>query len=540
MARKLEIEIIGDSRSYERALGRASQQSASFGSSLGKMAKMAGLAAGAAGVGALIVTLKTGFEEIMEGQKVLAQTNAVLKSTGGIANVTAKHVESLARSQSRLTGIDDELIQTGENLLLTFKNVRNEVGQGNAVFDRATKSALDLSTAGFGSVESAAKMMGKALNDPIKGMTALGRAGVTFSEEQKEAIKALVETGDELGAQKLILAEVESQVGGSARAFGETLPGQIAKAKNAFAEVSGELAVSLLPAVTKTLDGFNRFLVFVQENMPKWKAAVVENTRPVVEVLTKVWNWIQANLIPIFRQMAQVALEQWAKIAQVFQKHGPEIQRIIERVTAAVEPLIKAWLFLAQNVVIPIIKPLFTVVIPAALLATVVVLDKVTFAVESVISVFKWLGSKTGGIFKGMLQAVTGPLEAAISLFQRLYDIVARVKAIIQGALDALANIKLPKLPGIPGFAGGVKNFKGGFAVVGEKGPELVRLPRGSDVLPATTNTRSSGGGGTGGGDINVYLPNYLGSPSEVAQVIRDELIKLGRRNGGNILGGYA
>lgn len=36
----------------------------------------------------------------------------------------------------------------------------------------------------------------------------------------------------------------------------------------------------------------------------------------------------------------------------------------------------------------------------------------------------------------------------------------------------------------IPGFATGVKNFQGGMAIVGEKGPELVNLPRGSDVIP--------------------------------------------------------
>lgn len=41
-----------------------------------------------------------------------------------------------------------------------------------------------------------------------------------------------------------------------------------------------------------------------------------------------------------------------------------------------------------------------------------------------------------------------------------------------------LKNIK------IPAFAGGVQNFSGGLALVGERGPELVNLPRGSDVIP--------------------------------------------------------
>src|SRR3990172_1124074 len=239
--RELKVEIVGDARSLERAFRRSSSSASGLGKGLRTLGKVAAVGVGAAFAG-MAATLAVGFRELADGQKVAAQTAAVLRSTGGIANVTAKHVDELAAAQSRLTGIDDELIATGENLLLTFKNVRNEVGAGNAVFDRATKAALDLSTAGFGSVASAAKMMGKALNDPIKGMTALGRAGVTFSEGQKKAIKSMVESGKVLEAQKLILKEGESQVGGSAKAYGETLPGMLSRARNAFEEVAGTLA----------------------------------------------------------------------------------------------------------------------------------------------------------------------------------------------------------------------------------------------------------------------------------------------------------
>ena len=262
MARKLVVEIVGDSRSFEAALGRATRQTRTFGETLRRGALIAGAALGAG----LAVAAKIGFDELSEGQKVAAQTSAALKSTGGVANVTAKEIEALAESQSKLTGIDDELIQTSENLLLTFKNVRNEVGKGSDIFNRATKSALDLSTAGFGSVESASKMLGKALNDPIKGMTALSRAGVTFSEDQKKAIKALVDSGKSLQAQKLILKEVESQVGGSAKAYGETLPGQLAKARIAFEEMAAGIVAVLLPALTKMAAVVSRVATFLTEH----------------------------------------------------------------------------------------------------------------------------------------------------------------------------------------------------------------------------------------------------------------------------------
>jgi hypothetical protein len=50
--------------------------------------------------------------------------------------------------------------------------------------------------------------LGKALNDPIAGISALSRVGVTFTEEQKATIESMVKMGDVAGAQKLILAEL--------------------------------------------------------------------------------------------------------------------------------------------------------------------------------------------------------------------------------------------------------------------------------------------------------------------------------------------
>ncbi len=258
--RKISVEIVGSADNLKRAFGQAADSGRSFGSSLGRVAKMGLLAAGAAGIGGLALVLKAGIPEFMEAAKVSAQTAATIKSTGGAANVTAKSIEALSASMMQKTGIDDELIQTGANLLLTFKNVRNEVGKGNDVFNQATKAALNLSTAGFGSVESASKMMGKALNDPIKGMTALGRAGVTFSEEQKKAIKALVQTGDLLGAQKIILKEVESQVGGSAEAYGKTLPGQLKILKESFNNLAGSLVGGLVPSFSKAVSAASDFV----------------------------------------------------------------------------------------------------------------------------------------------------------------------------------------------------------------------------------------------------------------------------------------
>jgi hypothetical protein len=181
-----------------------------------------------------------------ESQKVMAQTQAIIKATGGAAGVTATQVSKLSETLSMQIGVDDELIQKSANLLLTFKQVQNQVGENNNIFDRAVITAQDLGNV-FGSADAAAMQLGKALSDPEKGITALRRAGINFTEQQKEQIKTLVASGDVLGAQKLILAEVESQVGGTAAASATGFD----RMRVAMGNVAEEFGAILIPYIEK-------------------------------------------------------------------------------------------------------------------------------------------------------------------------------------------------------------------------------------------------------------------------------------------------
>jgi hypothetical protein len=96
--------------------------------------------------------------------------------------------------------------------------VRNEVGKGNKIFDQATQIVVDMSTALGQDLKSSSIQVGKALNDPIKGVTALQRVGVSFTKQQKDQIKTLVDSGKTLDAQKLILRELGKEFGGAAEA----------------------------------------------------------------------------------------------------------------------------------------------------------------------------------------------------------------------------------------------------------------------------------------------------------------------------------
>jgi hypothetical protein len=221
--------------------------------SLGKIAAGSALA----GIGAFAVVAKGAVAAATESEKVGKQTNAVLKSTGTVAGVTAKHVGDLATAISQKTGVDDEAIQSSENLLLTFTNVRNQVGKGNDVFDRATKTITDMSVALGQDGKSSAIQLGKALNDPVKGVSALARVGVSFTAQQKDQIKTLVKSGKTLDAQKIILREINKEFGGSAAAQAQPLD----KLKVAVGNLQEALGGALKPAVDGVATSLNGFAV---------------------------------------------------------------------------------------------------------------------------------------------------------------------------------------------------------------------------------------------------------------------------------------
>ena len=187
----------------------------------------------AAGTGWLIYKgiMNTYLKNSMEAQKAETQLNAVLKSTGYAAGLTANQIKSLASEMQNLTAFGDDEVLSMQNVLLTFKNIKGDL------FKDATMAVLDLSTAMDMDLKSAALQVGKALNDPKVGLTALQRAGITFSDSQKQVIKRLQETGKYAEAQRLIIKELETQFGGSAEKATKNFGGALSQLKNKFGDL---------------------------------------------------------------------------------------------------------------------------------------------------------------------------------------------------------------------------------------------------------------------------------------------------------------
>jgi len=138
-------------------------------------------------------------------------------------------------------------LQIATAQLFTFTNVAGEQ------FARAQAAALDLSTRLNTDLKSSAIMVGKALNDPIQGLTAMRRVGIQFTEDQQAMIKALVASGQVMEAQKVILSELEKQYGGSAEAA-VIGAGKIIQLKNVLGDVAEEFGRIIMDYITPFIE----------------------------------------------------------------------------------------------------------------------------------------------------------------------------------------------------------------------------------------------------------------------------------------------
>src|SRR3989304_1925015 len=217
MANEVRILVSADDKAsgtFRKVGGEAGGLSQKLRGALVPAVALAGAAFGGLGV-----VLGTSIKEAMESQKVIAQLEAVLKSTKGTAGLTKTQLLDMAAAFQKVTTFSDEAVLSTENVLLTFTQIKGPLMQ------KATQAVLDMSTALGTDLQGSAIQVGKALNDPILGMTALRRVGVSFTSEQVAVIKKLQETGQTAKAQQLIIKELNTEFGGSAARAADTFGG---------------------------------------------------------------------------------------------------------------------------------------------------------------------------------------------------------------------------------------------------------------------------------------------------------------------------
>lgn len=220
--------------------------------------------AGAVAIGRSIFGIASESLKLFNVQaKADAQLKSTLKSTGEAAGRTFEQLKDQASALQGVTLFGDETTQQAQALLLTFTKIKDEVFDDSIPLIQDYATAMATASGETVDLKAASIQVGKALNDPIKGISALSKSGVSFSESQKGLIRSLQETGDVAGAQRIILKELETQFGGSARAAAEAGTGGYTQFTNKLGDIQESIGAlvsggssKFLPFLNKTADFF--------------------------------------------------------------------------------------------------------------------------------------------------------------------------------------------------------------------------------------------------------------------------------------------
>ncbi len=425
--------------------------------------------------------------EAEDARKTLALTNAVIESTGGVAGVSAESLSDLAGRLSNLSAVDDEVIQSAGNVLLTFTQVKNGVGEGNDVFDQATEAALNMSAALGTDLQGATMQLGKALNDPIKGMASLGRAGVQFTDQQKEQVKALVEQGDVMGAQKIILKELETQFGGAAEAAAAPLD----RLKVAYGNLKESLGTAVTPGLTAAIPGIQAALegltpafeslgTVVGESLSTIMPTLVDAIGPIAGTLASAFGSVVEGLAPAFDALSGAFGEAMSTLGPVLVDAIGPLSDVFGGLVVSLSPII-GMIGNALEAVVPIISevlgsigalfnefigPLLTELGPVFRQLTDAfsgAFDQIIAAlgptVEALMPVLGELATTLGGALGSAVKAIAPILPQIASAFAQIIpvagELVAALAPVIGAFVDALAPV-LPQIAGLLGLVGSV------------------------------------------------------------------------------------
>jgi len=495
--RTLKLSYLGDNRSLTKANKEVEGSLSKLGGSFKKFGKAAAIGFAAAAAASLAVGKKL-FDAAEAAGTANARIETIASSMdlfGDEAATVSGRLVKLAEDQAKLTGVSRNTIKETSALLLTFKGVAESADEVGGTFDRAQQAALDLAAAGFGSATSNAQSLGKALEDPIKGLASLTRQGVTFNEEERERIKTLVESNRLGEAQAIILGAIEKQVGGTAEATANASD----RIREGFGVLVDQIALALAPTFERLTDAAFRLIERFQELWSIHGPAIIEAFQRAADRASEIWSVIKDRLAPIIKTLFDRAVELVGTFRDWWQRVAPGVFESFSRLR---DPIVELW----SNI-------------------------KISFQqTKDLIGAFR-SGESDGQGFQrfidglvGFIGALIKGLNFAIRAMNRFRDIMIRIveskpfQALISG-IGAVGGLVSSGISRIAGLAEGGIVTKPTLAMVGEGGePEA--------VIPLSKM-------GQMGGGMVINIQTGVGDPEAIARSIRRILNDSERRVGG-------
>jgi hypothetical protein len=172
----------------------------------------------AAAVGGIAYKLISIGEEGLQAENRIKSVVKTMGLFGTQSGDVASRLIEMADATELATGVDGDLIMAAQAKLATFKELAKTAGTTGGAFDRATQASVDMAAVFGGDASNYAVQLGKALEDPEKGLAALKRTGALTTSQIKAISEEFAATGNRAKAFDQVLKAIETQVGGAANA----------------------------------------------------------------------------------------------------------------------------------------------------------------------------------------------------------------------------------------------------------------------------------------------------------------------------------
>lgn len=253
------VEVSADSRGMKQGLNEAQAHMSAFSGKMSSgLLKLGGAFAGVFAVGKLTSFISESIKLANVQEDAETGLAKAIENTGGAVGRTLEEMKALASARQELTTFGDEATLAAMKTLTAFGSIKGDT------FDRTTVAVQDLAAATGADMNSAASLLGKALQDPIMGMSLLRRQGIMLSEEQQNLVKDFVATGNQAGAQAVILGEIEKKYGGMSEKMAGTFSGQVTQFQNAWGDLKEAIGEAIKPILAAVIPAMKSLTVWLQ------------------------------------------------------------------------------------------------------------------------------------------------------------------------------------------------------------------------------------------------------------------------------------
>lgn len=433
-----------------------------------------GLAAGAAFAAAGAAALAFGASSLKaadEADRVTRSLELATKNSGAFGDsaasidVATEALDKHSTKLAELSGIDDEVIN---KLKARWMSVPSIAATGVEGINKLAQVSADVAAGTGKDIETIGLMFTKVAGDNETALSKLNRAGIVITDSQKAIYQSMVDVGDEAGAQAFLIDALGAKYQGAAEAGASPFE----RLKVIFENLQETIGSAMLPAIEKLVPIFSEFVTNLTSS-PEFQA--------FIEELGTAFQQLVDALLPLLPMFLDMITSLLPVVMDLITQLSPVVIDLVE----AFAPLIPTLADMVEKLLPPLVELIDNLI--------GILIDNPDF-LDSAIQGFKDMNKIVEPVagFLGMIADFLGQIGNKKTVLDGLE---ARVRA-TQKAASIGVGTASPYLSynGNWGQAAGGQMTHGGLSWVGERGPELLNLPTGSQVIPLGKIPSASGG----------------------------------------------